>query len=162
MAADNGMNIDEMEADAIREHMYSNDLLTGGDEEDIKRMMGECTVAEDGSLHYTGTIPKIMAEAGFKMKMMVRSGKNPKEALEKMGDGLLGHVWNPLLDTLSFPFVFHQEKRNKPGEYDSEPLTLENIRAMDDAKWTRRSCLSASASQYDPTGSQGPNIQGVH
>ena len=156
LAADNGDEIDEMTANAIRENMYSDDLLTGGEEDEVHRMMGDCTVAEDGSLSYSGTLPHILAEAGFKMKMMIRSGTNPPEALEKMGDGVLGHVWNPLLDTFAFPFVFHQEKRDKLGEFENEPLSLVNLDTVDPTRWTRRTCLSASASQYDPSGLTSP------
>ena len=84
--------------------------------------------------------------------MMIKSGDNPKEALEKMGGGILGHEWNPKTDKLSFPFVFHFGKRKRNGTFEGPPITPATLNSVEECKWTRRTILSATASQYDPNG----------
>ena len=151
MAAEAGMEIDEVAATAIREDTYIDDGCTGGSKEEADAMIGDCWI-EDDKLHYNGTIPQILKKAGFKVKMMIRSGSNPQEALEKMGDGILGHVWEPLRDEMSFPFSFHCGKRKRNGEHDGPKITPENVDVLGTLQWTKRTVLSAAATQYDPSG----------
>ena len=107
LAAENGRHIDPVAAQAIEDDSYVDDGCTGGTEEEVQRMIGNVTVKDDGSLVYDGTIQQILGECGFTIKMMVRSGdSNTPEALIKMGDGLLGHRWEPKLDEIIFPLSF--------------------------------------------------------
>ena len=60
-------------------------------------------------------------------KMILRSGCNPVEALEKMGDGLLGHKWDPVLDNFTFKLSFHSGKRQKDGVFENEEFSIDNL-----------------------------------
>ena len=116
------------------------------------RMVGECTERQ-GKLEYTGTIQHILALGNFKVKMMVYSGNsNSKIALEKMGDGPLGHVWDPDTDLLHFPINLHLGKRKRDGTFAGPLLTPENTHLLHEMVWTPATVLSITASIYDPLG----------
>ena len=64
LATDNGRKIDKEAATCIEEDSYI-DGCTGSEEENVRRMMGECTIKEDGELEYNGTLSQILLAAGF-------------------------------------------------------------------------------------------------
>ena len=111
---------------------------------------------EDGEIKYVGTIPQILTKAGFSVKLMVQSGANPKQVLEKMGSNVLGHHWNPAEDILSFPFEFHHGKKTRSGFYPGELISMNNLDEVCNQPWTLSDLLSATSSQYDPTGLTSP------
>ena len=60
--------------------------MTGGEEEDVDRMMGE--QEQDGT--YNGTLQQILGLGGFRVKAFLRSGTSDQEAVKKLGDKVLG------------------------------------------------------------------------
>ena len=62
---------------------YVDDGVAGGENEDLDQMMGERIDPATGESIFEGTIQQIVSLGGFKLKMMVRSGKNQDSALEK-------------------------------------------------------------------------------
>ena len=68
---------------AISEDTYVDNGATGGDEETARRLIGDISNNEDGSLSYSGTLAQIFKKGGFKLKMIVRSGETNTEALRK-------------------------------------------------------------------------------
>ena len=84
-------DIDKVAARSISLDTYINDGATGGDEETAKRLIGEVSTNEDGSLTYTGTLSQIFRKGGFRLKMIVKSGETNPEALRRMGGTVLGH-----------------------------------------------------------------------
>ena len=56
LVADAGQDIDPEAARAIREDTYIDDGATGGSEESVRRMIGDVTEEDDGSLTYSITI----------------------------------------------------------------------------------------------------------
>ena len=131
----------------ILRDMYVDDALTGAmTDEELDKMIGNMTVKEDGSLNYDGELSKILKIAGFKPKTIVRSGTNPKEALDKLG-AVMGHDWLPLQDSLQFKFSFKvKEGRSKTL---TKTLTKDNV---NDVELTKRTCLGLSSQTFDPLG----------
>ena len=84
------------------EDTYVDDGATGGNKETVARMIGDVLVSEDRSLLYSGTLSQIFLKGGFKLKMIVRSGKTNQKALAKMGGSALGHKWEPPSDNFTF------------------------------------------------------------
>ena len=54
-----GKDIDEVVAMAISEDTYVDDGATEGDEETARRLIGDVSTNEDGSLSYSGTLAQI-------------------------------------------------------------------------------------------------------
>ena len=77
--ADLGVSIDPAASEMIKDG-YSDDGVAGGEDEDVDRMMGERVDPTTGESIYEGTVPKIVGLGGFKIKYMVRSGKNRPSA----------------------------------------------------------------------------------
>ena len=91
MTALTGEDINKVAARSISKDTYVNNSATGGDKETAKRLIGEVSTNEDGSLTYTGTLSQIFKKGGFHLKMIVRSGETNPEALKRMGGTVLGH-----------------------------------------------------------------------
>ena len=101
-------------AEKLINDSYVDDGYTGGTLHEVEEMMCE-KVDSKGSVSYKSFIPHILAKAGFSVKVMVKSGKNPQAYREKMGGMVLGHEWNSDSDIISFPYRFHYGKKYPPG-----------------------------------------------
>ena len=97
-----GEDINKVAARCILKDTYVDDGATGGDEETAKRLIGEVSTNEDGSLTYTGTLSQIFRKGGFHLKMIVKSGETNPEALRRMGGTVLGHKSSPIEDVFTF------------------------------------------------------------
>lgn len=84
--------------------------------------------------------------------MIIRSGENPKEALSKMGDGVLGHNWDPKLDMFSFILPVYLWRRKRDGSLSGPLLTPKNWDLLAEFVWSCRSVLATLARFYDPAG----------
>ena len=150
IAAKEGWNIDPMLAQQILDWMYVDDGLVGGEEEDMQRMRGECTVSEDGSLTYTGTIVQILGLVGFKIKMIVVSGETNPAILEKC-DRVLGIRWHATEDLLSYKLAVNLSGKLGAGRVD-EDLCEKDLSQLDKVKFSRRLCLQIASQNFDPLG----------
>ena len=104
-------NIDIIaDADKVVDDTYVDDGTTGGSVEDLDRMMGERLL----SGKFNGTIPTMLAEVGFQVKTMVRSGDLDKEAIDLLGSSVLGYNWEAFEDKMMVILMFNpSKKRNK-------------------------------------------------
>ena len=69
-----------------------------------------------------------------------------------MGGSVLGHKWDPVLDTFTFrPKVF-LGKTGKNGAYIGPQLLSENLELSEAFNWTKAVVLSTVASIFDPLG----------
>ena len=132
IASEEGLCIDKKAAEAISEHMYVDDALTGGTTEEVSKMVGSCTLKENGSLFYDGTISRTLASVGLRPKMMVTSGETNKDALAMMGDSVVGVKWDPVADCFSFKLSVNIHKRDRAGQPIGPDLTPDTLYTLED------------------------------
>ena len=147
-----GFEIDEEAADLLRKAMYVDDLLGGGTSDQVIRFKGELT--SDGL--YTGTLPKILAQVGFKSKVIMTSGEADPAVLEQFGGKVLGHSWYPTSDQLKFKLTVNLSPKNKCGERAEPDLTPDDITKLDSIKFTKSNLLGFVNGIFDPSGVMGP------
>ena len=130
-----------------------DDGVAGGSKEDAKRMMGSLINGE-----YNGTIPKILAKCGMKVKFMAMSGDPNPETAEPLGGKVLGLPYDLKEDKIIF-----KTKSNAPSTgpgiikkcFSLQPKDLEDIRDGR-RKLTRREVLSFLMGCFDPLGLVAP------
>merc|ERR1711867_360005 len=84
---------------------------------------------------YEGTIPQIVGLRGFKVKYMVRSGKNRPSALKKFNGQVLGLPWNPGEGSINMHLGVNLSTKRQKVRLGQE-LTLEMIDDIDHAPLT--------------------------
>ena len=131
--------------------MFVDDGVSGcKSQAEAARLIGDMTVLPSGKLDYTGEISRVLGYVGLKPKVFIQSGvNNPKEAMDKQGN-VLGHIYDPAQDLITFKFGFKVKFTKGRGEED---LTLDNLKNL---VLTRRSCLAATMQIYDPLGIVSP------
>ena len=150
MAEEAGM--DPVAVQILRESVYVDDGMDiTDDEEELKRLVGDCIVEEDGKLTFTGTISQVLATTAFKPKTIVTNGSgNHPEALKKQGK-VLGLDWRPETDTIHYKFEFKiKESRRSVTSIVLSPDMLDKL------DLTKRSCLGLSCQTFDPLGHLSP------
>ena len=85
-----GKNIDKKAAEAVVDHIYDDDGMSGGTQEEVDRMVGSLEVQQDGALRYSGTVPQVLATVGLRPKMMITNGETNQKALTLMGNTVVG------------------------------------------------------------------------
>ena len=84
--------------------------------------------------------------------MIVRSCETNPEALRKMGGSVLGHKWDPVVDTFTFlPKVF-LGKKGRNRVYKGPQLLSENLALNETFEWTKAVVVSTVTSIFDPAG----------
>ena len=147
LAAELGMEIDVEACHQIGKKTYVDDGAGGGSREQVERFRGELVNG-----FYNGTLARILALVGLRLKVMVASGDTDKEALELLGEKTLGHIWWPTTDKFVFVFVVNLSITRRKGQKVDRDLTVEDIPRLVEMKLTRRMLLSFVMSQYDPMG----------
>ena len=137
--------------DKVRRDMFVDDGVSGCQSNtEAARLIGDMSVLPNGKLNYTGEISQVLGYVGLKPKVFIQSGiDNPSEAMDKQGN-VLGHIYDPSLDVITFRFQFKVKLSKGRGE---ESLTLDNLENL---ILTRRSCLAATMQIYDPLGIVSP------
>ena len=156
--ADEGMGIDAMAAEQLKEFTYVDDLIMGGTVRDVERMRG---VRIDGQ--YSGTIPQILALGRLEVKFMAISGSDDKHEEEQPGGKALGVGYYLKRDLIHFQL--------RPGFYLSKGLRADQARVLrilneDDIQalktgnlfLSRRQVLSMVMGVYDPLGLISPAL----
>ena len=91
-------SIDQEAAEKIRSDRYVDDLATGGTESQIARFHGKDT---DENFSSDGTLSQILSQGSLKLKVVVTSGEENSKKMEKLGNAVLGHGWDPKGDTIA-------------------------------------------------------------
>ena len=73
-----------------------DDLATGGSKDDIKRLKGNVNEKFETS----GTLAQILNKGSLKLKVVVTSGEQEKQKVEKLGNSVLGLGWDPVSDVI--------------------------------------------------------------
>ena len=90
-------DIDPMAAKQLQDYSYVDDNLMGGSPEDVTRMRGDKVDGE-----YTGTVPKILAKGGMKVKFMAVSGSADPWEAEQLAGKSLGVLYRLREDEIYF------------------------------------------------------------
>ena len=151
MAAELGKEVDEEACHQISNKTYVDDGLGGGSREQVERFRGKLV---NGS--YDGTLPRILAKVGLKLKVMIASGDSDQERIALMGDKLLGHFWKPGEDKFIFKMVVNLSNNKTKGQKSERDLTEEDIPRLPTRKLTKRILVGLVMSQYDPMGILSP------
>ena len=80
--ADLGESIDLEAAEKSGKDTYVDDSLTGGSKQQVEQMRG--TFKDDGT--YNGTIPRILAVGGLRVKAIIVLGERNEKAQEQLGN----------------------------------------------------------------------------
>ena len=147
LAAELGMEIDEEACHQIRRKTYVDDGAGGGSREQVERFRGRL---KDG--FYDGTLARILALVGLKLKVMIASGDSDQEQIALMGEKLLCHIWRPTEDKFIFKVVVNLSTSKSRGQKASRDLSVEDIPRLPEMLLTKRMLLGFVMSQYDPMG----------
>ena len=150
ICAEKAAHIDPQAALQLEQQSYVDDTLGGGSLGDVSRMRGDYSVAEDGTLSFTGTIPQMLSLVGFRPKMIVISGDTDEALLAKV-DKVLGLKWLPTDDLIEFKLVLTLHKKAGAGKTGPD-LTPEDVSNIMELNFTKRIALQLSAQLYDPMG----------
>ena len=149
--ADAGVHIDAEAAMRIKKDTYVDDCPTGGSKDQVARFRGE--KREDGT--YDGTFSQILGLGGLKIKAIIVSGEEDREAMEMLGDQVLGIKYAPGEDKLYFLLEMHVSPK-KRGIRTEEPVTLSNLSIPASINLTPRTQVGLVNSFYDPLGLMCP------
>ena len=150
IAAKLGEKIDPQLAFQLVPMSYVDDGLLGGKPEDIERMRGDVYVDSEGVLRFTGTLAQMAALIGMRAKNFCVSGETDERCLEKQGK-VLGLVWHPVQDTISFKLSANITPRRGALRVGPD-LTPEDADNLDSVVFTKRICLQIAAFNFDPLG----------
>ena len=149
--ADAGVEIDPEASVKIKKDMYVDDAGTGGSKEQVARFRG--TRREDGS--YDGTFSQILGLGKLDIKAMLVSGEYDREALEKLGDQVLGIKYKVVEDKFFFLLEIHVSPK-KRGIRTEEPISLNSLSDLATINLTPRIQVGLVNSFYDPLGLMCP------
>ena len=149
--AELGKHIDEEAAVKMILDSYVDDNFSGGDAATIDRMVGK--QQPDG--YYDGTVSKILALGGFKVKAFaVEYDMNqPDENL--LGNSVFGYGWNPKTGLMKVKFKMNMSKK-KRGMRLGPDLTVETLESLRSVKMTKRNLLGVTNSFGDYLGMAEP------
>ena len=161
LVAEAGRSIDSDAVDMILRD-YVDDGFGGGEDTDVDRLMGEQVVkSEDPTegevITFHGTVPRIMAAGGFKIKYMIRDGETRPALMDKHGGLVLGLKWNTAEDQIVMRTTINVSPKVK-GARSGPDLTAETVHELDTAVLTLRVVTSQVYAIYDPLGLISPLV----
>ena len=129
LVAEAGAGIDPKAVEMLK-NSYVDDIICGGNEAAVDRMIGDEAWSE-GVPSHDGTLQQIYNKGSFKIKVMVRDKELRPEAIKLLGGGVLGLPWDPEHDLI--PFHMGINLSQKKGKIRLGPeLSLEMIWEIDD------------------------------
>ena len=152
--ADLGQELDPKAAYQIKHCAYVDDVVVGGELQDVLRMKG---LEENGEL--TGTVPRILALGGMKIKFMAVAGDSDPEEAIPLGGKVLGVPYLLAEDKIEygiFPTISIGHSKDK----QSRIMSLGEVCQLQEGTlgFTRRMALSLIMSCYDPMGLVSPAL----
>ena len=136
-----GEHIDKEASVKIIQDCYVDDGLTGGKPESIERMIG----SKDSDGNFDGSIPRILALGGFKVKEFVVEGdlEQPDENL--LNNAVFGYKWDPKTKYMKLPISLNLSKK-KRGVRTQPALRVEDLDGLKDVKMSKRNLLGITNS----------------
>ena len=126
-------DIDPDAALKIESDRYVDDIASGGTVDQVTRFVGDDATE--------GTVPKILARGGLRLKVIVTSGETNEEYLNKLGKSVLGIGWDAPTDSITINFTNNLKHP---------------VETLLQSPFTMRICLSIVNSIYDPVGLTSP------
>ena len=149
--AELGNHIDEEAAVKMILDSYVDDNFSGGDPAAIDRMVGK--QQPDGS--YDGTISKILALGGFKVKAFAVEHDMDQPDENLLGNSVFGYGWNPKTGLMKLKFRMNMSKK-KRGMRCGPDLSVESLESLRSAKMSKRNLLGVTNSFGDYLGIAEP------
>ena len=151
--AQDAIHIDRQVATQLVDSSYVDDVAGGGTEEEVKRMVGDKTAAG-----YTGTIPQVLKQGGFKAKALVVGGKCDAEEKDALGGKFLGVAYDvesdQIICKLNSSIRAKHQKQQKGKAVQTvmwDDVFVGKVLAGE-VTLTRRKLLCLVMSQFDPLG----------
>ena len=145
LCTEEGHKTDPVTANKIMRDRYVDDFCTGGTRQQVLDMVGYM----DNNQQHNGSVPRILSLGGFKIKAFLMSGSDDKEAMEKLGERVLGYPWDAPNDEFYLTCTEFVIPTNKRSTFT---ISMDNLSELDDFVFTRRIVLSAVMGIYDPLG----------
>ena len=151
VTVDAGENIDLVAAKKLKEDSYVDDFVTGGSKSEVVKMMGERL----GKGVYSGTVSAILKKGNLKVKVMIPTGETNQEAMDLLGNKVLGYGWNASTDEMAVRFPINISKRIRNLK-EKPDLTPDTLHLLSDVKLTKRLCLGITNGFLDFLGISCP------
>ena len=145
--AEIGSHIDEEAAVKMILDSYVDDNFSGGDPAAIDRMVGK--EQPDGS--YDGTISKILALGGFKVKAFAVEFDMDQPDENLLGNSVFGYGWNPKTGLMKLKLKVNMSKKRR-GVRSGPDLTVESLESLRSLMMTKRNLLGVTNSFGDYLG----------
>ena len=139
LVADAGAHIDPEASVKIKDDLYVDDGLTGGDAEQVARFVGE--KLPDGD--YSGTFSQILALGKFKVKAIGVSGTKTSEQTDLLGNKVLGYKYDQEEDMLSLVFNMNISKKKRSVRMEPD-LSLKDVDKLRSAHLSKRVLLGVT------------------
>ena len=88
-------------AQKIKDDRYVDDVATGGSPSEVAKMAGSRSDDAENKFKTNGTLSNILSNGSLSLKAVVVSGETDEDVLKKLGNKVLGMVWNASEDLIS-------------------------------------------------------------
>ena len=139
-----GKDIDNKVSEKLIQDTYVDDGATGGSEEEVQRMVGK--MDENGN--YDGTLSKILALGGFKVKQFIIEGDMHQKEKNLLNNKVFGYGWNAKTGQMSLNFPINLSKKKK--KIRPEPnLQVKDLPSLKSKTMNKRNLLGVTNSFGD-------------
>ena len=136
--AELGTHLDPVAAQQLADYTYVDDSVLGGSKRDVERMRGN--KMEQG---YMGTVPKILALGGMRVKFMAVAGTKDEWEAKQLGGKTLGVNYILSSDQIVF--------RIKPSYYAAKGKSSDQCAPADDPRRGPNTAAGCWIPSADPT-----------
>ena len=149
--AELGRHIDPEAADKIIHDTYVDDSPSGGSQEAVMRMVGKKD--EDGN--YDGTLSKIFALGGFKVKQFVVEGDMEQDDDNLLRNKVFGYSYNAKTGVMGVKFSINLSRKRRNARTKPD-LSLKDVDSLKTVQMTKRILLGLTNSFGDFLGIASP------
>ena len=139
-----GVSIDPVASAKLIEDSYVDDGFSGGNDDDIKRMVGK----QDEENNYDGTLSQILALGGYKIKEFVVEGDTSQSDNNLLGNTVFGYNWNPKGTVMKLVISLNLSKK-KRSVRTLPALTVDDLDGLVSVRMTKRNLLGLTNSFGD-------------
>ena len=151
--AELGEQIDPEAAKKLVQDSYVDDIFSGGGVDEIQRMVG----VKDSDGNYSGTISRILALGGYKVKEFVIEGDGEEGIEEKnlLSNSVFGYYWDPASINMKLIISLNLSKKKRSVRI-LPAIVKEDLENLASIKMTKRNLLGVTNSFGDYLGLADP------